>query len=209
MEATIQSKMRLDKCNVYAAKEILGYRGRKSEESAEEWWVHEKSEPRKWRKGQWHYRKETEEATDKEKIGEGEIRKRRAQEEIATKPKISEDKDKKEKVEQRNRTEERNIKLRNTFSVLQEDNQEPILEEELYPITKIDKKEKKEIKGKEEGNCEYLNEKREIVKWNSNQDYQKKHINKWTQTKKKDPIRCKSGKCYNDCFIYKTTECLK
>ena len=30
MEATIQNKMRLDKCDVYTAKERLGYRGRKS-----------------------------------------------------------------------------------------------------------------------------------------------------------------------------------
>ena len=45
-------------------------------------------------------------------------------------------------------TEERNIKIGNTFSVLKEDDQEPILEEEeLYPITK-DKEEKKEIKRK-------------------------------------------------------------
>ena len=54
-----------------------------------------------------------------------------------------EDKDTKEKVEKRNRTEERNIKIGNTFSVLQDDDQEPILEEEeLSPITKIDKEEK-------------------------------------------------------------------
>ena len=30
MEATIQSKMRLDICDAYTAKEILGYRGRKT-----------------------------------------------------------------------------------------------------------------------------------------------------------------------------------
>ena len=39
-------------------------------------------------------------------------------------------------------TEKRNIKTGNTFSILQEDNQEPILEEELLLITKIDKEEK-------------------------------------------------------------------
>ena len=43
---------------------------------------------------------------------------RRTQEEIGTKPKIMEDKETKEKVEQRNMTEERNIKIGNTFSVL-------------------------------------------------------------------------------------------
>ena len=89
------------------------------------------------------HRQETEEVTGREKVGEGAIRKRKTQEEIATKLKIAEDKDTKEKVEQRNRTEERNIKIGNTFSILQENDQEPILEEEeLRPITKIDKEEK-------------------------------------------------------------------
>ena len=40
-------------------------------------------------------------------------------------------------------TEKRNIKTGNTLSVLQEEDQEPILEEELPPITKIDKEKKK------------------------------------------------------------------
>ena len=34
MKATIQSKMRLDKCDAYTAKKILGYSGRKSYVSA-------------------------------------------------------------------------------------------------------------------------------------------------------------------------------
>ena len=34
MEATIQNKIRLDKCDAYTAKETLGYRGRKSNMSA-------------------------------------------------------------------------------------------------------------------------------------------------------------------------------
>ena len=67
----------------------------------------------------------------------------RTQEEIATKLKIAESNDTKEKVEHRNVTEERNIKTGNTFSVLHEDEHEPILEEvKLPPITKINKKEK-------------------------------------------------------------------
>ena len=82
------------------------------------------------------YRQEIEEATDREKVDVGAIRKRW--------PKIAEDKNTKEKVKQRNRTEERNIKTGNTFSVLQVDDQEPILEkEELLPITKLNKEEKK------------------------------------------------------------------
>ena len=49
----------------------------------------------------------------------------------------------KKKEEQRTMTEERNIKAGNTFSVLQEEDQEPILEEEkLLSITKIDKEKK-------------------------------------------------------------------
>ena len=82
---------------------------------------------------------------------------------VINRPKIAEDKDTKEKVKQRHRTEERNIKIRNTFSLLQEDDQEPILEEQqLHSVTKIDKEKKKEIKeggrGKL-GKCQ--NEKRE------------------------------------------------
>ena len=41
------------------------------------------------------------------------------------------------------------------------------------------------------------------MKLDTNQDYQK-----ITPTKK-DPIRCKSAKCYNEHFKYKTTECLE
>ena len=56
------------------------------------------------------------------------------------------------------RTEEINIKIWNTFSVLQEDDQEPILEEEeFHSITKI-AKEGKKLKEGEEGKLEnYLN----------------------------------------------------
>ena len=83
--------------------------------------------------------------------------KRRTQEEIATKPKIAKDKDAKEKVEQRNRVEKRNIKIGNTFSVLQEDDQEPILEkQQLHLITKIDKEEKKKLMEGEYRNWEYI-----------------------------------------------------
>ena len=58
-------------------------------------------------------------------------------EEIATKPKLAENKDTKEKVGQK-----RNIKIGNAFSIIQEDDQEPILEEKLPPITQIDKEKK-------------------------------------------------------------------
>ena len=69
------------------------------------------------------------------KVSEGAIRKRETQENIATKPKIVEDKD---------TTEEKNIRIGNTFNVLQDDDQEPILEEQLlHPITKINKEEKR------------------------------------------------------------------
>ena len=88
------------------------------------------------------HRQETEEATGREKVGKAAIRKRRTQEKIATKPKIAEGKDIKEKVEQIN-MKEGNIKTGNTFSVLQEHYQKPILEEEELPsITIIDIEEK-------------------------------------------------------------------
>ena len=74
-----------------------------------------------------------EEATGRDKVGKGASRNRRTREEIATKPKIAESKDTKEKEKQRNMTEERNIKTGITFSVLQKDDQEPILEEEEFP----------------------------------------------------------------------------
>ena len=48
-------------------------------------------------------------------------------------------------------TEERNIKTENNFSVLQEEETEPVLEEEQSPpINKIDKDEKKVIQRKRE-----------------------------------------------------------
>ena len=51
----------------------------------------------------------------------------------------------------------------------------------------------------------YLNEKRKKSEMVPNQDYQK-HTNAGTQTKEKDPIRCKSTKCYNERYKYKTTQ---
>ena len=69
-------------------------------------------------------------------------------EEIATKPKLAENKDTKEKVGQK-----RNIKIGNAFSIIQEDDQEPILEEEKFlPITKMDKEKKKKLQEGKEGN---------------------------------------------------------
>ena len=140
MEATIQSKIRLDKCDAYTAKETLGYWGRKSFMSAARGAAKSERERRRNKptdkligapnkridepmknqnteneeKDSDTHRQETEEARGREKVGEGAIRKRKKQEEIATKPKIAEDKDTKEKVEQRNRTKDRNIKIGNT-----------------------------------------------------------------------------------------------
>ena len=81
--------------------------------------------------------------TEREKVGEGAIRKRRTQGEIATKPKPAELKDTQRREEQRKISEERNIKTGNTFSVLQEEDKEPILEEDPPPIIKVDTNEKK------------------------------------------------------------------
>ena len=62
------------------------------------------------------------------------------------------------------------------------------------------------MKEGEEGN--YLNEKRksEMV---PKPGLPKEHTNEGTQTMKKDPIRCKSAKWYDDGYKYKTTECLE
>ena len=54
----------------------------------------------------------------------------------------------------------------------------------------------------------YLNEKRES-EMIPKPGLPKKHTNEGIQTKKKDRIRCKCAKCYNERFIYKTTECLE
>ena len=52
-------------------------------------------------------------------------------------------------MRQRKMTKERNIKTENTFSALQEEDTEPLLEEEEPPqIVKIDKDEKKVSEGK-------------------------------------------------------------
>ena len=52
-------------------------------------------------------------------------------------------KDTHRREEQRKISEERNIKTGNTFSVLQEEDKEPILEEDPPPIIKVDTNEKK------------------------------------------------------------------
>ena len=84
-------------------------------------------------------------------------------------------------------TEVRDIKTWNTSSVLQKDNQDPISEEEeLLPITKIDKKEKKVIEGRGRGRMrKYLNKNRkaEMV---PKLGLLKKHSNEGTQTKKRE-----------------------
>ena len=71
----------------------------------------------------------------------------------------------------------------NTFSVSQEDDQEPILkEEELHPITKIDKEEKKGREKREIGKIP----KRKKRKQNGTQTrITKNHTNDRTQTKKR------------------------
>ena len=96
-------------------------------------------------------------------------------------------------TQKKSRTKERIIKIGNTFSVLQEDVQEFILEkQQLTPITKVDKKEKNQ-----------RNEKREIGKIPIRKGKSemipiprllKIHTNKGTQTKNIDPINCKSAK---------------
>ena len=153
MEATNQNKMRLDKCDAYTAKEILGYRGRKSYVSVARGATKREEKQRRTEEEtslQINYRS----PSIKRRVEPMKNQNREKEEKDSDnqKPKIAEDKDTKEKVKQRNRTEERNIKIGNTFSVLQEDDQEPILVEQLSPITKINKEEKKKLKEGEERN---------------------------------------------------------
>ena len=70
----------------------------------------------------------------------------------AAKPKLAEQKDYQRREEQRKIGEERNIETRNTFSVQQKEEREPIPEEDpLPPIVKVDKNEKKITAGKGRG----------------------------------------------------------
>ena len=81
--------------------------------------------------------------------------------------------------------------------------------EELLPIIKIDKKGKKVIEWKGRRRLrKYLNEKRRI-KMVTKSELPKNHSNKGTQTNMRELIRCKSLKCYNKSYKYKTTECLE
>ena len=125
MEAKIQKNMRLDKCDMYTTKETeRDNRRNKPTENYRSPPISRRDEPIKKQnreneeKERNTYRQETEEATGREKVDEEAIKKRRTQKEIVTKPKIMEDKNTKEKRE-KNKSEERNKKAGNTFSVLQ------------------------------------------------------------------------------------------
>ena len=90
---------------------------------------------------------------EREKVGEGAIRKIRknsTQGETAAKSKLAEQKDNQRREEQ-GKIDERNIKTRNTLSVLQEEERDPIAEDDSPPRVKADKNEKKITLGKERG----------------------------------------------------------
>ena len=108
-------------------------------------------------------------------------------------------------------TKKRKINTENTFSVLQEEDTESLWEKEEPPkivkIVKIDKDEKNICKGKGRGKIRKVHNKRKgesetgpkpgLLKNYSNEEIQNKN---WA------PLRCKSAKCHNKRYKYKTKE---
>ena len=174
--------MRLDKYDVYTAKEILRYRGKNhtfqlQEEQQRERKIKEgqetnnqsspirrkREEPMKEQnrvneeKDRNTQRQETEVVTVREKVGERAIKK------VITQPPEEKDIQKYEnqKIGKEKTIEERNMKTENTFIVLQEENTEPLLEEEEpLQLTKYIKIKKKAIEGKGRGRIRKIQSKR-------------------------------------------------
>ena len=166
IEATIQNKMRLNKCDAYTAQQRRHQSIREEKHKLQQ--KEDQQRERKTRGGQeekqahtWKsrtvneekdintQRKETEVVTGREKVDQGRIRKMGTQGEIATKPKPMEEIDTQKGEGQRKMTKERNIKTENTFSVLQEEVTEALCEEEEpSQIVKIDIDENKICEGK-------------------------------------------------------------
>ena len=96
-------------------------------------------------------------------------------------------------------TKERNIKTENTFSVLQEENTEPLRKEEEPPQSMWKK-------GKMENKSPKQTERR---KRNGTQSRITKNTTLTEGLKKKcGSLRCKSAKYHNECYKCKTKECL-
>ena len=81
---------------------------------------------------------------------------------------------------------ERNVEISNTFSVLQEEEKEPIPEEDPPPIAKTDKNENKITSGKGRGKLrKSLNETKGKGETTPKPGIQKNNSNDGTQTEKK------------------------
>ena len=131
-------------------------------------------------------RQETEEVAGREKVGE-QLGRLGNQGEIATKPKPVEVRDTQEREGHRRLTKEKNRKY---FHVLQEDTELLRKEEESPQIVKTNKDEKKIYEGK--GRCR-IKKRREKVKQDPTQDYQKTTPNKGSQNENSIMLRCKSA----------------
>ena len=101
---------------------------------------------------------------------------------------------------------ERNIKTENSSVYYRSRTQKHYEKKKHHPeIVKINKICERKGKWK----IRKAHSEREKVKWDPNQDYQKTTPNKEIQNKNLGLLRCKSAKCHNERYKYKTKECLE
>ena len=124
----------------------------------------------------------------------GAIRKVRTQEGYAFKSKLAGEKD-----EQRRMTEERDTKTENTFSVLQEEDTELLLEENEPP--QFTKYIRTKIKEREREEVEQEKPKAEESEMGPKSGVSRNNFNEGAQIKKSGLM---SANCENDCYLYKT-----
>ena len=116
--------------------------------------------------------------------------------------------DTQEREGQRRMKKERNIKTVNTFTILQEEDiGQFVEEEESTQIVKTDKDEKKIYGRKGKGRIRKVHKERKRASETRpkpglpiNNSY------KVTQNKNSVPLKCKSAKCHNERYNYKTKE---
>ena len=109
-------------------------------------------------------------------------------------------------------TKKRKIKIEDIFSVLQEENPEPLWEEEEPPQTVklLDKDEKKVSRVKERLRIRKAHrERKREIEIGPKPGLPKYYSNEGTQNKNCSALRCKRAKCHNDCYTYKTKQCLE
>ena len=84
-----------------------------------------------------------------------------------------------------------------------------MVEEEPPLIDKIDKNEKKVIERNGRGKTKnYLKQKKRRKNWIQTRTI-KTNCNEGTQIRKNGLLKCKKVKCHNDCYAYKTKECIE